>query len=208
MDLSLIWKGILIVLIGTLLLRFAGRKTISQMTLAETVIMISIGALLVQPIANKSIWVAFGAGAVLVVTLIAMQYGQVKINGLEKLITGRSEVVIENGTFNEKNMMKLRITVDQIEMRLRQHNVTSINDVEWATLEPNGQLGFSLKPEAQPLTKKEFQQLQQSNNQPSESQYEQLNQKLNQIQNQLNQNNLFAEVKNKEHKHTPPEHLQ
>ncbi|MEH7081408.1 YetF domain-containing protein [Neobacillus drentensis] len=31
-----------------------------------------------------------------------------------------------------------------------------LSDVKWATLEPNGQLGFELKHEAQPVTKKEF----------------------------------------------------
>jgi len=42
-----IWKAVVIVLIGTLLLRIAGRKTISEMTLAETVLMISIGTLII-----------------------------------------------------------------------------------------------------------------------------------------------------------------
>ena len=46
MDLDWIWKAVLIVLSGTLLLRIAGRKSISQMTLAQTVIMIGIGSLL------------------------------------------------------------------------------------------------------------------------------------------------------------------
>jgi uncharacterized membrane protein YcaP (DUF421 family) len=38
--------------------------------------------------------------------------------------------------------------------------VAVISDVRWATLEPNGQVGYELKEEAQPVTKKEFQQLQ------------------------------------------------
>lgn len=208
MDWSWIWKGILIVLVGTLLLRVAGRKTISQMTLAETVIMISIGALLVQPIANKNIWVAFGSGGVLVLTLIIMEYSQVKVDGLEKLITGQSKILIENGEPNEKNLKKFRMTVDQMEMKLRQKNVTNMNDVELATLEPNGQIGFTLKQEAQPVTKKEFQQLQQSVNQLTTSQSEQLNQQLDRIQKVLSQNNLFTEVKNNAHKNPPPKHLQ
>ncbi|WP_077325541.1 DUF421 domain-containing protein [Virgibacillus siamensis] len=208
MEWSWIWKGILIVLVGTLLLRIAGRKTISQMTLAETIIMISIGTALVQPIADKNIWIAIGTGAVLVLTLIVMEFGQLKFDGLEKLITGKSKVLIENGSLNEKTMAKLRMTVDQLEMNLRQKNVTSINDVQWATLEPNGQLGYTLKEDAQPVTKKEFKQLQQATTKSNEQQIEQLNNQLHQIKQQLNQNNIFAEVKNKEHKNTPPEHLQ
>lgn len=50
MDMDLIWKSVVIVIGGTILLRIAGRKSISQMTLSQVVIMIGIGSLLVQPL--------------------------------------------------------------------------------------------------------------------------------------------------------------
>jgi uncharacterized membrane protein YcaP (DUF421 family) len=50
MDLSFIWKPFLLIISGILLLRISGRKSISQMTLAQTVVMISIGTIIVQPI--------------------------------------------------------------------------------------------------------------------------------------------------------------
>lgn len=50
-----IWKSVLLVLIGMILLRIAGRKSISQMSVATTVIMISIGTTIVQPIANHEL---------------------------------------------------------------------------------------------------------------------------------------------------------
>jgi uncharacterized membrane protein YcaP (DUF421 family) len=223
-----IWKAILIVLAGTLLLRVAGRKSISQMTLAQTVIMIAIGSLLIQPVAGKNVWVTFGVGAVLILTLIVIEYVQVKFDGMENLITGKSIVLIENGTLKEKNLGKLRLTADQLEMQLRQSNVSKISDVEWATLEPNGRLGYTLKDNAQPLTKKDIQpiqddiqQLQQTINTilPNESQLNeingsqiaQLNNQMIQLNNQLIKSNgqdVFAEVDKKTHKNDPPEHMQ
>ncbi|SER21889.1 hypothetical protein [Piscibacillus halophilus] len=62
MSLDLLWKAVLIVLVGTMLLRIAGRKTISQMTLAETVIMIAIGSLLIQPVSGNNLGVTFIIG--------------------------------------------------------------------------------------------------------------------------------------------------
>lgn len=210
MDFNWIWQAVLIVIIGTFLLRIAGRKTISQMTLAETVLMISIGTLIIQPVTSKNVWLSFAVGAILVLTLLAMEYGQLKSDNLEKLITGKSKILIENGSLNEKTMAKLRITVDQLEMNLRQSNVTNIHDVEWATLEPSGNVGFTLKQDAQTATKKDIQQLQQSiqtlmNNQ---SQLEQLTKTLRETNAQFQQDNIFTEVKNKKHQHEPPEHLQ
>lgn len=206
MDYNWIWQAILIVLVGTFLLRIAGRKTISQMTLAETVLMISLGTLLIQPVVGKNIWTTFIIGAILVLTLIALEYVQIKADPLEKLITGQSKVLIENGEINEKNLVKVRMTVDQLEMNLRQKNVTNISDVEWATLEPNGQVGFSLKKEARPVTMKEFHQLQQSINMLLN--HSSTNHPNQQTINYQNQQNIFKEVKQQGHKYPPPEHLQ
>nr|WP_206763672.1 DUF421 domain-containing protein [Cytobacillus firmus] len=155
-----IWNSILVVIGGTLLLRIAGRKSISQMTLAQVVIMIGIGSLLIEPVSGESIWTTLAVGLILVLTLIIMEYAQMKSDKFEKFITGQSKIIIEDGKLNEQNLRKLRFTVDQLEMKLRQHNVAVISDVRWATLEPNGQVGYELKEEAQPVTKKEFLQLQ------------------------------------------------
>lgn len=210
MDFNLIWKAALVVLAGTFLLRFAGRKTISQMTLAETVLMVGIGSLLVRPITGKNIWVTFIVGAAMVVTLIAMEYGQLKFDRLEKLITGRSKILIENGEVNEKTLEKMKMTVDQLEMILRQQKVSNISHVQWATLEPNGQLGLSLKEEYRPVTKKEFQRLEQSVNQllSASVQMQQLSARMNELSQKLNEPNIFTEVKNKGHQKNPPaDHL-
>lgn len=159
MDFHFVWQAILIVLIGTLLLRIAGRKTISEMTLAETVLMISIGTLIIQPVTSKSVWKSFLVGFVLVVTLLIMEYAQLKSNRLEKLITGKSKVVIENGQINEKELLKLHMTVDQLEMHLRQNNITSFDDIKIATIEPSGRLGFTLNESVKPATKKDLERL-------------------------------------------------
>lgn len=213
MEWDYLWKAVLVVIAGTVLLRIAGRKTISQMTLAETVIMIGIGSLLIQPIAGENIWTTILVGGVLVCTLLLMEYIQVKSDTFEKLITGKAKVVIENGTLNENNLRKLRLTVDQLEMKLRQNSVSKISDVKWATLEPNGQLGYELKQDAQPVTKKDFEDFKQTivNLIPSNSQLTHINEILNLINKKYeaeSEEDIFAEVQNKSHKNSPPTHLQ
>lgn len=221
MDLDLIWKAIVVVLGGTFLLRMAGRKSISQMTLAQTVIMIGIGSLLVQPIAGEGVWTTLIVGGILVLTLIATEYAQIKSDGIESLVTGKSKVLIENGHLNERNLQKLRLTVDQLEMNLRQKNVKKISDVKWATLEPNGQVGYELKEEAQPVTKKEFQSLQQDiqqirqilNSAVATQQIKQFLNTASVVQNPKqgqtgSQQDLFSEVDKGFHNNEPPKNLQ
>jgi len=210
MDFNFIWQAVLIVLIGTILLRVAGRKTISEMTLAETVLMISIGTLIIQPVTSKSVWKSFLVGGILVATLLILEYIQIKSDRMEKLITGKSKVVIENGVLNEKELVKLGLTVDQLEMHLRQNNVASIGDVELGTLEPSGQLGYTLKQAAQPATKQDIQALQESINQllSNQSNYTILDVNESQKQQSPHKNNIFKEVKSNGHTQDVPEHLQ
>ncbi|MDG5472240.1 DUF421 domain-containing protein [Jeotgalibacillus sp. ET6] len=206
MEWDLLWKAVIIVLGGTFLLRFAGRKSISQMTLTQTVIMIGIGSLLIQPLAGENIWTTLLVGAVLVVTLVGMEFFQIKSDGVEKVITGKSKIIVENGYLHVKNLRKLRLTVDQLEMKLRQQNVSKITDVKWATLEPNGQVGFELKKEVKPITFAEFQLLQQK--------IDQIMQHLGVVSHAKDQSteraaqDLFSEVHQHEHSVKPPRHLQ
>jgi uncharacterized membrane protein YcaP (DUF421 family) len=158
-NVNFIWYSFILILAGILLLRLAGRKSISQMTLAQTVVMISIGTIIVQPIVEKSVMKAIVASAIFVISLIILEYFELKSNTFEKFITGKSKIVINNGTLNIQNLKKLRLTVDQLEMRLRNQGISNIEDVKTATIEPNGLLGYELQDDAKPLTRGEFKKL-------------------------------------------------
>lgn len=156
---NFIWQSFILILAGILLLRIAGRKSISQMTLAQTVVMISIGTIIVQPIVEKSVMKAIVGAAIFVISNLILEYFQLKSNNFEKFITGKSKIVINKGVIHVQNLKKLRLTVDQLEMRLRNHGISNIKDVKTATIEPNGQLGYELIEDAKPLTIGEFKKL-------------------------------------------------
>lgn len=159
MDLAWIWKSAILVIAGMVLLRIAGRKSISQMSVATTVIMISIGTTIVQPLANNQLWTAIGSAAVFIITLIIIEFLQLKFDWFEKLMSGRSKVIIENGQIVQKNLRSIRMTVDQLEIRLRQNGIANISDVKTATIEPNGQVGYELMRHAKPVTVGELERI-------------------------------------------------
>jgi uncharacterized membrane protein YcaP (DUF421 family) len=152
----LVWQTVGVIVFGTVLFRFAGRKSISQMTITQVVIMIGIGSLLVQPLTGNGYWVTLVVAAILIACMIIIEYLEFKINPIETLATGRAIVVIERGQLIEKGMDKLRLTTDRLEMRLRQAGIANISDVEWATLEVSGNLGYTLKSPKQPATKEDI----------------------------------------------------
>ncbi|QOY33833.1 DUF421 domain-containing protein [Anaerobacillus isosaccharinicus] len=194
MDLDFIWQSIVLVFSGFLLLRISGRKSIAQMTIPTTVVMISIGAIIVHPIIEDSTTRTILTIAMFIAILIFVEFLQVHFNGLEKIFSGKAKVVIENGELNLTNIKSMRLTIDKIETQLRQNGISNISDVKNATIEANGQLGYELKPDARPLTVGEFKKLLGG---------------MVQIQNQSPDvdGNLFYEVINKKHKTPHKEEL-
>ncbi len=152
-------RASILVFAGTFLLRISGRQSISQMTSPQLIVMLSIGAIIIEPINASSIGRTLLAVGVFVGALVLMEYLQVKFDFIESFISGKSAIVIENGEIKPEALRKLRMTVDQLEMRLRQHSIGSFQDVKIATIEPNGELGYELMRHAKPVTIGELEEL-------------------------------------------------
>lgn len=154
-----VWRSAVIILAGMLLLRFSGRKSVSQMTVPTTIIMVSIGTVLVQPIAKKSIWLALIAATTFVLILHVVEFLQVKWDWMERTLKGKSKTVIYQGQVQMKELNKLRVSLDQLEMALRLKGISRIQDVKTATIEPNGQLGYELFDKNRPITLAQMEEL-------------------------------------------------
>jgi uncharacterized membrane protein YcaP (DUF421 family) len=200
MELNWFWEALLIFFVGTFILRVGGRKSISQMTMAQIVVMIGLGSLIIQPITGRGLLITFLAALVLVVVMVIVEYFEVKVDMLENIFSGKAVMIVENGQPIIKDLKKQRLSIDRVEMRLRQAGITSMEDVLYATIEVNGELGYELKDNKKPVVKEDLDKLMNeisllkaalginTDNQGGQNQ--------NQAQNQ--KNNIFKEVKTKQ----------
>lgn len=193
MNLNWIWQAILIFFVGTFILRVGGRKSISQMTIAQTIVMIGLGSLLIQPVAGKGLVITFLVAAILILLMIISEYLAVKVDFLETIFSGKAVTVIQNGILNIKNLRKLRMSIDKLETRLRQAGISSIEDVKYATIEVSGQLGYELKDNKKPITQEDFIKLMSEISQVKSMI---INNKIPQS-NQIQTNNIFQEINTK-----------
>ena len=188
-------KSLILISAGMLLLRISGRKSISQMTIGQTVVLISIGSIIIEPIVTERISNTLIAALTFILFLIFTEFTEVKFPLVEKFLTGRSTVIINEGKLHTDNLRKLRLTVDKLENLLRQQGIKNLADVKTATLEPNGQLGYELQRSAQPLTIGEFEKslghIFEKGYQPAKPSF-----------------NLFDEVKMKSHIEAKPDELE
>lgn len=194
MELSWIWHAILIFFVGTFILRIGGRKSISQMTISQTMVMIGLGSLLIQPVSGKGLLITFLAASLLTIMMIITEYLEINIDAVETFFSGKAIIVIQNGQLNIKNLKKLRLSVDRLETRMRQVGISSIEDIQYATIEVSGQLGYELKDNKKPVTQDDFRQLM--------AELSQIKQTIGctmttPAANENQQNNIFLEVNNK-----------
>lgn len=135
-------------------MRLMGKRQIGELEPADLVITILISELAAIPM--QDLGVPLTAGLVPITALISIEiivsFLCLKSRRLRRLVNGRAAVLIYNGKVDQAKLHDLRITTDEIIEALRQNNIQSMSDIKYGILEPNGQLSYVLKPNAQPVT--------------------------------------------------------
>lgn len=185
-----IFEALIIVPVGIILLRLAGKKTVAEMTPFEIITTLSIGTLISHAVVEEGISKTVTVMVLIVVLLITAQWIQLKSKWFEKIFIGTASIVVQDGQIVNENLRKLRMTSRQLEMRMRQHGIKSISEIKTATIEANGQLGYELYPDAAPVTYGELIEIIKQLINPEFSPPQQI-EKWHEI-------NLFAKIKNKQ----------
>ncbi|WP_066253169.1 DUF421 domain-containing protein [Neobacillus drentensis] len=73
-----------------------------------------------------------------------------------KWLSGRPTVLIEKGKLLDKNMKKVKFSIDDLNQHLREKEIFNIAEVEYAMLEVNGELSILKKVPFQNAIKKDF----------------------------------------------------
>jgi uncharacterized membrane protein YcaP (DUF421 family) len=149
---DIVAMGFVLVAAGTVLLRLSGKKSVSELTLASTVVLFMLGEILSAPLMSDSIWETVLAIAACLATLMLLELLQFKLSWLRRLLTGGPMRLIEEGRIVEANLRKLRMSTEELAMRLREQNAQRVKDVLTATMETNGKVTVELKPHAKPVT--------------------------------------------------------
>lgn len=179
-----ILKPIFLYIASVVLIRITGRRSIAQMTISQTILMISLGNIIVEPFADKDIKKTITVAIIFTILLILFEVAEYYSKSFEKLLVGKEKVIVDNGIINQKNMKKLKLTNDELYSRLRQKGINKLEDVKKATLEPNGELGHELIKASQPITVEDMEFI--------------LNKFLNKQNNSSEYINLVDELKKKD----------
>ncbi|GIP21150.1 DUF421 domain-containing protein [Paenibacillus sp. J22TS3] len=160
---TIVWNSFLLACVGTILVRLAGRKSVSQMTTPQIAILLTIGSVLGSEVGGKGMWYSIIAAAVFIGFLVATEWITLKWNKAENLLKGKSVPVISEGKLLYDNLKMLRISVDDLEKRLRLVGISTLADIKTGTIESNGEFGYELMDHAKPVTRGDLEKLLKTN---------------------------------------------
>lgn len=140
------------------LTRLLGKKQLSQLTFFNYVTGITIGSIAANMVVLSTgeytkellslvIWCLL----TVLIGYISLKSGQVRV-----ILDGQPTIVIKHGEIDRKALKSTKINIDDLTMLIRQYQVFSIAEIDYAILEPNGTLSILKKPEYQGSQKNDF----------------------------------------------------
>jgi len=134
--------------------RFMGRKSLAQMTFFDFAIIITLGSVTASLAMGPQTTPLTAAIVLITLGTLAIITGYLSIKSLwiRKLANSEPITAIENGRIVDKNLKKVRISMNELTSLLRKKNVFNYADVEFAIIENDGQLSVLPKSQKAPLT--------------------------------------------------------
>ena len=122
--------------------RIMGKREIGQLGVIDLIVSILIAELVAISIEEFKQPMAFTIIPIscLVILEVLFAFISIKSRRFRTIFDGKPSLIIVNGKINYKEMIKQRYSLDDLLVSLRQKEIRDIDMVEYAFLEPNGEL--------------------------------------------------------------------
>lgn len=136
--------------------RLMGKRQIGELQPSELVITLLLSEIIAMPMENNDIPLISTVIPVMLLVTLEIITSAISMKSLKFrfLVQGHPIIIIRNGELQQKEMKKLRLTIDDILESLRQKDIFDISLVSYAILETNGQMSVMLKPDYETVTNK------------------------------------------------------
>jgi uncharacterized membrane protein YcaP (DUF421 family) len=127
-----------------LLLRLMGRRELSTLEPFDVILLVVIGDLVQQGVTQSDMSLT---GTILAVgtfglLVIVTSYLSFRFKAARKVLESAPIVILQHGKAVERNLRSERLTLDEVASAARVQQIASLEEVEWAIVEPSGQISF------------------------------------------------------------------
>lgn len=140
-------RALLLYIVVIVSLRMMGKRQLGQLQPSELVVTILISNIASLPIENIDMPMLVGAIPVfaLVGFELLMSTLTLRNNKLRRVISGNPIVIIKDGQILQKEMARLRFSLDDLMEALRQQSIFDVEDVYYAVVETTGNVSILQK---------------------------------------------------------------
>ena len=128
-------------------LRLAGKRELAQLNPFDLVVLLTLSNTVQNAIIGDDNSIT--GGLIGAATLLALNYLVVRFlyehQGLERLVEGDADVLIEGGRIRHDRLRKELVTLSELESAAHKQGFASLDEVERAVLEPDGTVAFFAK---------------------------------------------------------------
>lgn len=138
--------------------KMLGKKQVSQMSLFDYVVGISIGNFAAEMTINLESHFLNGTLAVILFGIVAyiVSVGTMKSIKMRRYFMGVPTIVIQDGKLLYNNLKKIKFDINDLLQECRTAGYFDIADIEYALMETNGRISILPKSENNPVTIKDM----------------------------------------------------
>jgi len=152
---NILIRSIGLFIISLALVRLIGRRLTSRLTFFDLITGIVIGVLVASISLNLvNITLGLIALAVWAVLPALIYLLSIKYKAVRDIVQGKEIVLVNHGKVLEDKLMEARFTPEDLLSQLRRKNIFKLSDVEFAVMEPTGDVSVLLNKDSQPVTPK------------------------------------------------------
>lgn len=134
-------KAILVFLFGLVLIRLLGRRAFGMQTPLDIVLAIIIGSNLSRALTGNAPFLpTLAATALLVVLFWLLDQAAIRWHWLSWLVKGSPVLLMRDGRFERKNMLRYGISEGDLEEAARRSGLRDLGSVQETVFERNGQI--------------------------------------------------------------------
>lgn len=142
-----------------LLTRLSGKKQLSQMTIFTYITGIALGNIAGDMVIHKDVEIIDGVVGMTLwsILIFIVEFLSLKLPFVRVILDGEPVIVIKKGVVQAKELKKMRLNMDDLTMLLREKDIFSLKDVQYAIMEPHGELTVVKKATKQQASKEDLQ---------------------------------------------------
>lgn len=140
--LTVFLRTVITYLILMIAMRIMGKRQIGELEVSELIVTLMLSELATSPISNTDIPVSHAIIPIITVLTFEVVTSMIliKIPRIKNLVSPKPSVLIAKGKLDQREMARIRMSIDELVGELRRQGSTSIEEIEYAILEQNGKM--------------------------------------------------------------------